>query len=394
MANIREMVIRLASIESKFKEKKHREVKKTLKKMIIHPSLCNMIHEYNKTAIREKIHKMFYKQKQPTLDVFLKSVNTDKNLPYFTQSALYHLMRNLHFKFTKNQEGDSVILENSKIALWRRKYLRKIRKGREQNRKIYYLKETWINLDNFEKFKNFDFKSTGKRKLTMQTNALLLLLNVCSDTEVLYPSYLSIELCKSSSYIPEVSSPIFIKWFECLLPRLENNCIIVMENKPNYRVQLEYAPNNLSCRIEIINWLRENNVLICEDMIKSELLKMVKKNKLCCKKYLVENLAKQQHKQVLWIPPNHNELNLMEILWPRVYKLLKLNSPKISNAHSLYIKSINMLTKKDWISILKQVTQKELYFWNLDDIIDEVIGDYSLYCIKEEMFSSDNTDSE
>lgn len=36
-------------------------------------------------------------------------------------------------------------MDREEIVLWRRDYLIKIKSFREQNRKIYYLDETWVN---------------------------------------------------------------------------------------------------------------------------------------------------------------------------------------------------------------------------------------------------------
>nr|CAH7762195.1 unnamed protein product [Callosobruchus chinensis] len=67
-----------------------------------------------------------------------------QDLPNFKRTTFYQFLKELDFRFLKRRRN-SLMIEREEIVVWRREYLRKIKKFREEDRKIYYLDETWVN---------------------------------------------------------------------------------------------------------------------------------------------------------------------------------------------------------------------------------------------------------
>lgn len=107
-------------------KKRAREVKISSSRTVKHDSLT--IH-----AIRLKVHSMYAKREIPTLDSVRRAVNEDDDLPNFTKTTLWRLMKEIGFTFDKRKRNLALI-ERSDIIAWRRRYLRAIKKFRGQGR--------------------------------------------------------------------------------------------------------------------------------------------------------------------------------------------------------------------------------------------------------------------
>ena len=106
--------------------------------------MTEAVDDFDRTAIRRKVHTYFFRNELPTIDKILKEVNDDTDLPNFKRTTFYKLLKELDFRFLKRGRN-SLLIEREEIVVWRRDYLRKIKKFRQEGRKIYYLDETWVN---------------------------------------------------------------------------------------------------------------------------------------------------------------------------------------------------------------------------------------------------------
>lgn len=94
------------------------------------------VDDFERNAIRRKIHSFWFKKEIPTLDKILVAVNEDPDLPTFKRSTLHLLVRDLNFVFVKSARN-SALIEKDEIVLWRSKYIEDIRKYRAQGRTMY-----------------------------------------------------------------------------------------------------------------------------------------------------------------------------------------------------------------------------------------------------------------
>lgn len=86
---------------------------------------------------------------------------------------------------------------------------------------------------------------------------------------------------KSGDYHEEMTAAKFKEWFvHCLLPNIEKNSIIIMDNAPYHSVQLNKAPTSSSRKSDIVDWLQKNGIhSFHREMKKAELLEIVKQHK-------------------------------------------------------------------------------------------------------------------
>ena len=108
------------------------------------PGVVDKIDDFDKNAIRRKVHSFWHNKELPTLAKVLTAINEDNTLPNMKETSLRKVLKSLNFKFTKRQRN-SILTERRDLLSWRRKYLISIRRFREEGRPIYYLDETWLN---------------------------------------------------------------------------------------------------------------------------------------------------------------------------------------------------------------------------------------------------------
>lgn len=63
--------------------------------------LLDTIDDFDRTAIRRKVHQFFFQNQIPTIDKILKVVNDDPDIPNFKRTSFYKLIKCLNFKFVK-----------------------------------------------------------------------------------------------------------------------------------------------------------------------------------------------------------------------------------------------------------------------------------------------------
>ncbi|XP_026321135.1 uncharacterized protein LOC113231156 [Hyposmocoma kahamanoa] len=107
-------------------------------------TIIDKLLDFELSAIRRKVHEFFFRNELPTVDNVLMSVNEDDDLPNFKRTTFQKLLKKLQIKYLKRSRK-SALIEKREIVRWRRNYLQKISKMREDGRKIYYTDETWIN---------------------------------------------------------------------------------------------------------------------------------------------------------------------------------------------------------------------------------------------------------
>ena len=336
--------------------------------------------DFTKTAIRRKIHNFYFENSIPTIDRILAAVNEDPDLPNFKRTTLYKL-----FKYQK-RERNSCLLERSDIVLWRRNYIRSIRKYRAEGRKIYYLDETWLNAGH-TKSKVWQDKtiktakdafiqgfSTGLKNPTSKGKHLIVL-HIGSDTGFVSNGLLVFESKSTKEYHEEMCGQVFLDWFQKVLPELEPNCVVVMDNASYHSVKEEKLPTKSWNKSQMVAWLQSKNVTVGENMCKIELFDEIKKIRNMYDKYVIDELAMKNGIQVLRLPPYHCELNPIELVWSQVkgYVAQKNTSFKLQDVKRLLEAACLQVTPEKWASCVCHVIDvEEPRCWDLDDKIDSM----------------------
>lgn len=217
--------------------------------------MFSTIDDLDRNALRQKVHAFWLRKELPTVDKILQAVNDDPALPNFKRTTLYHIIKKLDFVFTKRKRC-SVLTEREDLLVCRHNYVYDIRKYRRQGRPIYYLDETWINagdcvnetwVDKTVRSKHDAFNkglTTGAPNPTGKGKRLIVL-HIGSDKGFLDGGLLCFASKKNSTdYHDEMNSDNFHEWFESIIPRLERNSVIVMDNAPYHSVRSEKIPTN------------------------------------------------------------------------------------------------------------------------------------------------------
>lgn len=190
------------------------------------------IDDFDKNAVRRKIHQFWFNCELPTLDKMLSVINEDESLPDFSRTTLYRLLISMDFEYGKRGRN-SALVEKNEPRVWRRRYLRDIKRYREEGRPIYFLDETWVNagdvtirvwkdksvLSSQQAFSGG--LSTGAVNPTGKGKRLIVC-HIGSVDGFVPESLLCFESKKNTQdYHDEMNGITFRDWFKDVLPRLK-----------------------------------------------------------------------------------------------------------------------------------------------------------------------------
>ena len=118
-------------------------------------------------------------------------------------------------------------------------------------------------------------------------------------------------------------------WFETkLLPNLEANSVIVIDNAPYHSVMLENIPTTSTRKAAIQAWLSSKGITWSSDMLKAELLSIVSNVRSQYESYQIDNLAALHGHTVIRLPPYHCGLNPIKLILSQVKDYITSNSTK------------------------------------------------------------------
>ncbi|XP_022174483.1 uncharacterized protein LOC111036671 [Myzus persicae] len=346
------------------------------------------VDDFDKYAIRRKIHKFWSDREFPTLDKILQVINEDKDLPDFSRTSLYRLLKSMDFEYVK-QGRNSALIEKTEIVDWRRRYLRAIRRYREEGRPIYYLDETWVNAGDVPHKVWCDKSIKSARDATskgLTTGAVkpsgkgkrLIVCHIGSEDGFVPDSLLCFESKKNTQdYHDEMNGECFREWLESVLPRLKDNAVIVMDNAPYHSVKQEKCPNLNTRKADIIAWLESKREVVDKSMVIRELIPIVNRLKPIHNKYVIDEMVKTHNKDVLRLPPYHCELNPIELAWSSVKNYVRKNNTtfKLQDVKRLLIEGVKRVDSEMWKNFIKHVVDEEDKLWNMDFIVDELTAE-------------------
>lgn len=350
-------------------------------------SLFDKIDDLDRNRLRQKVHAIWLRRELPTIDKILHEVNEDPSLPNFKRTSLYNIIKKLDFVFAKRKIC-SVLTEREDLIVWRHDYLYDIRKYRKEGRTIYYLDETWLNAGDcvdrvwMDKTVHSKHDAFNKGLTTGPTNPTgkgkrLIILHIGSDKGFLPGGLLCFESKKNSAdYHDEMNGDNFKEWFESILPRLDPNSIVVLDNAPMiHSVQAEKYPAASWKKNEILEWLNSKGVVLDRPMLKAQLMVKVRELKPRKKSYVIDNLAKDAGHTVLRLPPYHCEFNPIELAWAMVKGYVKRENTtfKIDDTRQLLNTAIERVTAENWRNFIQHVIEEENKIWAVDDIMEELI---------------------
>jgi transposase len=288
-------------------------------------SFRDLFDEFAKNAVRRHVHSIWFRREIPTIDKIHQAVSADDNLPSISRTNLFHLLKDLDFRYCKRSRN-SAMAEKNEIVDWRRMYLENIKKYREDGRHIYFLDETWVNAGDCTSKTWVDTTVGSHRDAFLKglsTGAVnpsgkgkrLIVLHIGSEDGFLPGGLLCFESKKNTSdYHDEMNGDTFREWMEGILPLLKPNSVIVVDNAFYHSVTIDKAPSSHTLKADIIKWLENKGEVINHSMVIPQLLLRVKRLKPLHKKYVIDELVKANNHTILRLPPYHCELNPIELV--------------------------------------------------------------------------------
>ncbi|XP_023723408.1 uncharacterized protein LOC111873159 [Cryptotermes secundus] len=166
----------------------------------------------------------------------------------------------------------------------------------------------------------------------------------------------------------------FENWFRAVLPRLEENAVIVIDNAPYHSRKKERIPATNWNIPKIKEWLQSKHITYEDGMLKKEFLCTVEQHKSAYMSYVKDKMAKSANKTVLRIPPYHCELNAIELVWAQIkgYVAARNKTFTIREVKELLEEAVTKVSPNDWDKCVRHVIQKvENEMWKLDNIREE-----------------------
>lgn len=181
---------------------------------------------------------------------------------------------------------------------------------------------------------------------------------------------------KTGDYHEEMDGKSFENWFTKVLPMLEENCVIVLDNASYHSRKAEKIPTTATRKAEIQDWLRSKSISFEDSMVKVELLRIVNENKTKYNKNIVDEIAKAHNRTVLRLPPYHCELNPIELIWAEIknYVANKNTTFKFCDIKNIFHDAVISITPEKWKNCVEHVRDKvEQKMLQLDHLIDEQV---------------------
>ena len=212
------------------------------------------------------------------------------------------------------------------------RYLQNMEAYRLQGRPIFYTDETYIDpqsqpnkflTDCTIKSAN-DAKekglSTGIKWHSGRGNRLLILHMIGPDG--LIPEVEKIwirtsnQTPQSDDYHHDIDSATFYNWFKDSLKHLPPNAVVVMDNASIHNKRSAGTPTSKSRKIDLQEYLMEQNIDFPPDALKSKLWEITKEHLKTFPDYSIDKMVKQIRPDITIerLPEYHCELNPIEMV--------------------------------------------------------------------------------
>ncbi|KAM7286877.1 uncharacterized protein ISCGN_030589 [Ixodes scapularis] len=312
------------------------------------------------------------------------------------------MLKRLGFRYCKRSRSAHLI-ECPNIIRRRRKYLRQIKKYRQQKRSIYYTDETWVSTGHIKSqvcahttTGASEANRTGPKNLAAKGERLII--THCGSESGFVDGAAEVFRAKrhTGRITREMDGPHYVKWFtERLLPNLAPNSVIVMDDAPYHSLETEKVPQMATRMKDVQDWLSAKGVSWSKGLVKAELLKLVSTVNDEDTHYLVDQIAAQYGHTVLRLPPYHSHLNPIELIWSQVkgYVASENKTFKIDELEPLVTKAFTKVTPETWARCCSHVVLEEDNMMKVDHLIDDVV-DSAVVNVGENDTSSADSDCE
>ena len=124
---------------------------------------------------------------------------------------------------------------------------------------------------------------------------------------------------------------------------------------------------------DIQDWLRARGVEFSDDLLKPELVHLVKSMKTQ-KSYVVDELAAHHGHKVVRLPPYHCDLNPIEMVWSQLKGGMRVfnRDGRLEALERLLQQEVAKITPQLWESCCQHVIKLEQEYWLKDGLLDDI----------------------
>ncbi|XP_025196189.1 uncharacterized protein LOC112595261 [Melanaphis sacchari] len=359
------------------------------------------IDDFDVEIVRRTVHEFYDQGQFPTSQKVLTAYQQKVNSYKGSRISMWRILKSLHFKYKKCNDGRRFLMERNDIVAMRVKFLRKMHDLRQNNdtRPVVYLDETWVNQNHSRGTICQNSENSKGLKVPTGKGSRIIICHAGSSAFGFVKGAKLIFLCKSGAnidYHTQMNSTIFKKWFIEMMQNLEEPCVIVMDNSPYHSVQVQNYPksndNKATCKI----WLKENGVEFDSFETLSELRERVKHLKPKDKRYELDEIALQMGHEVIRLPPYHCQYNPIKLIWTQVKSEIasKNNSFKITDVENLANIAIENVTVDNWKRCVDHCERLQNEDYIKEGFRDQILEPIILTINPEDSSESENDDDE
>lgn len=111
----------------------------------------------------------------------------------------------------------------------------------------------------------------------------------------------------------------FTKWVEeRLIPNLDQPSAIVMDNASYHSMRTDKCPTSSTRKADIQDWLRRHGVPFRQEMLRAQLLELVRVNRLP-PTYTIDELLRSHGHEA----PYHPDFNAIEMIWSQMKDIVR-----------------------------------------------------------------------
>ncbi|XP_054259923.1 uncharacterized protein LOC128984614 [Macrosteles quadrilineatus] len=355
------------------------------------------IDDFDKCVIRRTIYN-FHLQKNclPTVNLLLQELRESIDFKG-GKTTLRIVLSEMGFKWRKTKTNRKLLAEKSEIRDKRITYLRKIKRFREQNRPIIFLDETYVLSTHVKSQSWSDDSNQGVRTPVSKGNRLIVI--HAGGEKGFVPNALTTwkATTHSGDYHDNVNQEMFMEWMtEKLLPNLEPNTVLVVDNAPYHNVLVDKAPTSKSKKQEMKDWLSKHNIAFSEEMFVPELYKLITQNKSKFFRYVLDETVQAQGHEILRLPPYHPDLNPIELVWADIkgYAAGKNTTFNFSDVQAITEEKIASMGPEDWFPKCQHVKKVEEEYLLKEGGIDNMLESFIISLGNDSETDSSDDESE
>lgn len=337
------------------------------------------LDDFDKCVVRRLVYNFHIEEHRIPTAKLLREALKEKINFQGCEKSLRRILKDLGFTWRKTANNRKLLIEKPEIREKRITYLRALKNYREQGRPIIYLDESYI-LSSHVSNKTWSDGSNKGLHVPISKGERLIIIHAGGEKGFVPNAFTCWKASNhSGDYHDNVNGEMFMKWMtEKVLPNLEPNSVLVVDNAPYHNVKIEKAPTSRSRKQDMKAWLLKNSIPFGNDMLLPELYKLVQLHKPRYARYALDETVKREGHDILRLPPYHPDLNPIELIWAEIkgYVAKRNTSCTMAKAKALCEEKVSRMGAEDWLMKCKHVEKIEQDYAAAEPQIDNIIESF------------------